>query len=77
MEATMGNDNHLGDFPETSRDTEVRPGERHPLRGALKDITFILPGVDLTEPADPDWGKVCEDGSPDEAKRDQGQTEKT
>jgi hypothetical protein len=30
---------------------------RHPLFGLLKDITFIPPGVDLTEPADPDWGK--------------------
>src|SRR5258707_9568891 len=38
-----------------------RKGERHPLFGALKDVTFIPPGVDLTEPADPDWGKVCED----------------
>jgi hypothetical protein len=31
---------------------------RHPLFGALKDVTFIPVGVDLTEPADPDWGKV-------------------
>ena len=35
--------------------------ERHPLSGALKDLTFVPPGVDLTEPADPDWGKVYED----------------
>jgi len=27
----------------------------------LKDVTFIPPGVDLTEPADPDWGKVYND----------------
>src|SRR5438477_2004091 len=33
----------------------VKKGERHPLFGALKDVTFIPPGVDLTEPADPDW----------------------
>jgi hypothetical protein len=26
----------------------------------LKDLTFVPPGVDLTEPADPDWGKVYE-----------------
>lgn len=38
-----------------------RKGERHPLFGALKDVTFIAPGVDLTEPADPDWGKVYDD----------------
>jgi hypothetical protein len=41
--------------------TNVKKGERHPLFGALKDVTFIPPGVDLTEPADPDWGKVYED----------------
>jgi hypothetical protein len=39
----------------------VKKGERHPLFGALKDVTFIPAGVDLTEPADPDWGKVYED----------------
>jgi hypothetical protein len=35
--------------------------ERHPLFGALKGVTLIPPGVDLTEPANPDWGKVYED----------------
>jgi hypothetical protein len=35
--------------------------ERHPLFGALKGMTFVPPGVDLTEPADPDWGKLYED----------------
>jgi hypothetical protein len=39
----------------------VKKGERHPLFGALKDVTFIPPGVDLTGPADPDWGKVYDD----------------
>jgi hypothetical protein len=39
----------------------LKKGERHPLFGALKDVTFIPPGVDLTEPADPDWGKVYDD----------------
>jgi hypothetical protein len=39
----------------------AKKGERHPLFGALKDVTFIPPGVDLTEPADPDWGKVYDD----------------
>jgi hypothetical protein len=40
---------------------EAKKGERHPLFGALKDVTYIPPGVDLTEPADPDWGKVYDD----------------
>lgn len=38
----------------------ARKGGRHPLFGALKGLVHIPPGVDLTEPADPDWGKVYE-----------------
>ncbi len=34
---------------------------RHPAFGALKGVITIMPGVDLTEPADPDWGKVYDD----------------
>jgi hypothetical protein len=37
---------------------QIRKGERHPLFGALKGMVTVAPGVDLTEPADPDWGKV-------------------
>ncbi|MCC6981706.1 MAG: hypothetical protein IT535_00395 [Bauldia sp.] len=33
---------------------------KHPLLGSLKGTIAVLPGVDLTEPADPDWGKVYE-----------------
>lgn len=32
----------------------------HPIFGALKGSVYIPEGVDLTEPADPDWGKVYE-----------------
>jgi len=39
---------------------KVSKGGRHPLFGALKGLVHIPPGVDLTEPADPDWGKVYE-----------------
>jgi hypothetical protein len=31
---------------------------RHPLFGALKGLMQIMPGTDLTKPADPDWGKA-------------------
>lgn len=31
--------------------------KRHPLFGGLKGLIKIMPGTDLTEPADPDWGK--------------------
>jgi len=35
---------------------ELEPKKRHPLFGILKDVTILVPGVDLTEPADPEWG---------------------
>jgi len=31
---------------------------RHPAFGGLAGTVRVMPGVDLTEPADPDWGKV-------------------
>ena len=65
----MGKKSSLGKFPKTRRGKQILSGERHPLFGALKDVTFIPPGVDLTEPADPDWGKVYEQRSPNGAKR--------
>jgi len=30
---------------------------RHPLYGAMKGYITFVPGVDLTEPADPEWGE--------------------
>ena len=33
---------------------------RHPIWGALKDITRLVPGVDLTEPADPEWADLAD-----------------
>jgi hypothetical protein len=32
---------------------------RHPLYGWMKGTVRIAPGVDLTEPADPDWGRIA------------------
>jgi hypothetical protein len=34
---------------------------RHPIFGALKDVTWIAPDVDLTKPADPEWADLVED----------------
>ena len=37
---------------------EKTPGlgaEEHPLFGALKGMAYVPPGVDLTQPAEPDW----------------------
>ena len=44
----------------SSETPQTRKSGRHPLFGALKGMVRIPPGVDLTEPADPDWGKVYE-----------------
>lgn len=33
---------------------------RHPIFGCMKGTLMLLPDVDLTEPADPEWGKVYE-----------------
>jgi hypothetical protein len=38
----------------------AKKGGRHPIFGALKGLVRIPEGVDLTEPADPEWGKVYE-----------------
>jgi hypothetical protein len=46
--------------PEASSSLAAVRGRRHPLFGALKGLARIAPGIDLTEPADPDWGKVYE-----------------
>ena len=35
-------------------------GGRHPIFGALKDITRLVPGVDLTAPADPEWADLVD-----------------
>lgn len=32
-------------------------GDRHPLFGVLKGLMRVMPGTDLTQPADPDWGR--------------------
>jgi hypothetical protein len=72
METLMGKNSRLGKQPKTRQGKPIRPGDRHPLFGALKGVALIPPGVDLTEPADPDWGEVYEDHNPDGAKRDSG-----
>ncbi len=39
--------------------TSASGGTRHPLVGWMKGTVTIAPGVDLTKPADPDWGEVA------------------
>ena len=57
-------------FPaQASNHTNMKPGASsapsaeariHPAFGSMKGLVQIAPGVDLTEPADPEWGKVHE-----------------
>ncbi len=50
--------------PEASRQLALKPDatkdRRHPAFGALKDITHLVPGVDLTEPAFPEWADLLD-----------------
>ena len=43
--------------PEEKPTSRSRERGQHPLRGALKGFVQIMPGTDLTKPADPDWGR--------------------
>jgi hypothetical protein len=36
-----------------------REGAEHPIFGAMRGTVQIMPGVDLTEPADPEWGRIA------------------
>ncbi len=49
-----------GSFTEPAAKPYATKDGRHPAFGALKDITFIPPGVDLTEPADPEWADLLD-----------------
>jgi hypothetical protein len=35
--------------------------KRHPAFGLMKDVTWVAPGVDLTEPAFPEWADFIEE----------------
>jgi hypothetical protein len=41
----------------------MKPG-RHPLFGWMKGTVRIAPGLDLTQPADPDWARRIDDEYP-------------
>jgi hypothetical protein len=43
--------------PEAPVTPALSSGKRHPLFGALKGLVKIMPGTDLTKPADPTWGE--------------------
>lgn len=43
--------------PEQSVPSSMGGSGPHPLIGWMKGTVWIAPGVDLTEPADPEWGE--------------------
>lgn len=43
-------------IPKTPPPTTKKSGAPHPLFGCLKDIITIPDDLDLTQPADPEWG---------------------
>ena len=47
-------------FAEEAPAKRAKETGRHPIFGALKDVTWIAPGTDLTEPADPEWADIVE-----------------
>jgi hypothetical protein len=49
-----------GGFAEPVQKPYATKDGRHPAWGALKDITFVPPGVDLTEPAFPEWADLLD-----------------
>jgi hypothetical protein len=53
--------------PRTRARKQDQSVKAHPLIGALKGTVRIAPGTDLTQPADPEWGKLAwGDGSEDQ-----------
>ena len=54
----VGGREPLDDLSEASGRAAV--SKRHPSYGALKGLVRMTPGVDLTEPADPEWANSLE-----------------
>ncbi|MBR1124627.1 hypothetical protein JQ628_24095 [Bradyrhizobium lablabi] len=49
-----------GRSDESKTPAQTKDGKAHPILGALRGTVFIPPGVDLTEPADPEWADIAE-----------------
>ena len=44
--------------PDAAESPRRRSG-RHPFIGSMKGTVTVAPGVDLTAPADPEWGEIA------------------
>lgn len=56
-------------FAEAAQKPYATKDGRHPAFGALKDITHLVPGVDLTEPAFPEWADLLDEKYGPEVKK--------
>lgn len=54
-------ENAEGDPEKSEIASSAKPRRRHPAFGAMKDVTTIAPGVDLTEPAFPEWAHLIDE----------------
>ena len=62
--ATSTQPEGFGEMPQaqlSTSDQSTLSLKRHPLFGSMKGTSIVMPGVDLTQPADPDWAKVYDD----------------
>lgn len=50
-----------GSFAESGPTKKSLVPRRHPIFGSMKDVTWIAPGVDLTEPACPEWADIIDE----------------
>lgn len=55
------NSDGLSEMNPTPYESETKTHGKSPLFGSMKGTTIVMPGIDLTEPADPDWGRVYDD----------------
>jgi len=51
----------VGGTPPSLAPSDVTEARHHPLRGALKGLVRIMPGTDLTQPADPSWAELIDE----------------
>ena len=47
---------------ESTEDAQLTPTGRDPLFGCMRGTLKLLPDVDYTQPADPDWGRIDDGG---------------
>lgn len=57
----VGRNRGMEEMQQAPLESTVAPPKRHPLFGSMKGTSIVAPGVDLTQPADPEWARVYDD----------------